>query len=218
MKNCVCVGIAFDSVVQPVLNQPSIGLRRNRAWCGGQPSINLAVKSKQVANTRRGALPAQTQSRGRDASAASVKDMEIDPQVLRIGDVFHPCAKIKRGPQVFSGWRAATRRRRKHILLDRRLVDHMNEIQPRNSAVSIPDEILRLYGLGTANIEPVVLAKTAVPGIAAPAELGEIVKPDLKLLRVDRYREVHGLWNQHRYDACGTDAIEQAAVQEFAAG
>src|SRR5262249_15208156 len=48
--------------------------------------------------------------------------------------------------------------------------------------------------------------------------VGKIVKPDLELPRVDRNREGHGLWHQHRYDASGADAIEQAAVQEFAAG
>src|SRR5438445_217030 len=55
MKNCVGVGLAFDGVVQPVLNQPRIGLGRDRARRGGQPLINLAAKA---------AVPGVTMSTG----------------------------------------------------------------------------------------------------------------------------------------------------------
>src|SRR5262249_42999078 len=179
--------------------------------------VDLTVEAKQITGTRRGSLPGQTESCRYDASSASIEYVKIDPHVLRVSEVFHPGPESKRGSEIFA-FRRAIRRPRKHIPFDGELVDHVDQVRSRHSAAPITNRVLGIYRLGAADIEPVVLAKTAVPGVTPSTGVGKIVKPDLELPRVDRNREVHGLWHQHRYDASGADAIEQAAVQEFAAG
>src|SRR5215471_7597423 len=120
--------------------------------------MKLFLKPKQVAAPRRWSLPNQIVSCPDDAGSTSLEYMEINPHGFGISEVFYPRSDNNGSHHIFAD-RGAFRRRGKQILLDRELVDHIDQIRSRHRAVSITDRILGLYRSGPKDLEPVVLAK-----------------------------------------------------------
>src|SRR5258705_1457332 len=170
MQDGVGVEFPLHRVVQPVLDQPRIRSGRYRAGRGGQTTINLALESKQIPGAARGALPRQAEGLRFDESCAAVEDVDVDPDRFDECDILHPCARAEQSSQVLAD-RGAARRPREYVLLDGRLVEHVDEFRTCNRSVAISNGVLQLDRLRAGNVEPVVVAKPAVPGIAAAAEL-----------------------------------------------
>src|SRR2546430_14404939 len=99
-------------------------------------------------------------------------------------------------------------RRRKHIPFDGELVDHIDQVWSGHRAVSITNRILGLHRLGAADVEPVVLAKPAVPGVTVSTGGGKIVEPYLQSPCIAGNRKLRRLWDQPGYGAARADAIE----------
>src|SRR5262249_45282740 len=84
----------------------------------------------------------------------------------------------------------ATARGRKHVLLRCCFFEHVDEVRAGTRALAILHGFAQLDGSVAADVEPIILAVSAVPCVAAPADFSEIVKPQLKLRRVLRNDEV----------------------------
>src|SRR5262247_2519214 len=106
--------------------------------------------------------------------------MDVDPDVLGERDILHPGLNVERSSQILAHRRAG-RRSWKDALFDRRMTEDVDHIRVRDRTFPVPDRIARNSRVRALDIEPVVLAEPAVPGIAAAADFGKVVKPHLEL-------------------------------------
>src|SRR5882724_10436806 len=142
--------------------------------------------------------------------------MDVDPDVFGKGDISHPCAHVKKGPQIFAH-RGPDRRCREHALLDGCLIDHIDEFGTGDRSLPVSNRILRFNRIGSGDIEPIVFAKPAVPSIASAANLDKVMKPHLDLRRVAGNRYIQAFWRQCRHHSTGPDLLQQPTVDEFTA-
>src|SRR5262249_58655785 len=93
-------------------------------------------------------------------------------------------------------------------------VDH---IRIRHRPVPVSDGILGDYWVRAFDIEPIVLAESAVPGIAVAANLGKVVKPGFDLRRIAWNRHLEWFRGVGGHHAGRPDLIQQAAAYEITA-
>jgi len=109
MEDRICKNIAIGFVVKAELNEMGGRLKRHRAaarW-SGHTMINTPLEKKNVpdllpkysiygaiyrTSPRKGRLPSQSKCAGVNENSVAIKNMYVNPYVLLVAYVFHPCA------------------------------------------------------------------------------------------------------------------------------